>query len=513
MIATLIVAPRALLFALTLAHASKPNIVMMVSDDMGFADNGYTGSQRVVKTPHLTSLANQGLRLGNHHVQPVCSPTRATLLTGRHVLRYGLQNTVIWPQDAWALPRKEVTLANNLKDAGYRTAAFGKWHLGLHKPWALPLQRGFDEQLGYYLGAQDYWTHERLEGIDWHYNDSVAEVRDSGTYSSLLLSAAAVDFVTRHQHRPWFMYLAMQSVHSPLEAPDDCLARYPSLKGSQRTRAAMVSALDDAVGNLSAALEATGQADKTFILFTPDNGAPFAAAMWEDDDKHEAIFAAAQYRGSSRPPAGSGSPPHGGGGGSNFPFTGWKHWVFEGGVRSPAFVWWAPLNLKVGGEWHHGLFHSSDWLPTLVALAGGSTERNLPLDGFDLMAVLEQGGSASPRTELPVNIAACGPDAKGAQSIISGPQAAIIVGELKLIVDCFWRSTTSLSKAQLYNLTADPAEVRNLASAQPQDVRRLGARLAHWEAQSVEPYALNGIDRTCGEGKPHGDPPAWSPWC
>ena len=494
--------------------ATKPNVLLMVADDMGFADSSYAGNQHedVVKTPNLRSLATAGLRLRNHHVQPVCSPTRATLLTGRHVLRYGLQNTVIWPQDAWALPENETTLATNMKDAGYATAAFGKWHLGMHKAWALPRARGFDEQLGYYLGAEDYWTHDRNGGLDWHYNDSVAETRDNGTYSSHILGAAACEFVTRHSAVPWFVYLAMQSVHSPLEAPDECLERYPHLSGTQKTRAAMVSALDDVVGSLSAALEASGQHERTMIVFTPDNGAPYGDAMWEGDDK-EAALAAAQAPSGARPPPGAGWPPHGGGGGSNYPYSGWKHWVFEGGVRSAAFVWYAPLNAEQGGRWHDGLFHSTDWLPTLVGLAGGSTTRNLPLDGFDLMPALRQGGSASPRDELPVNIAACGADAVGVQSIIDGPQAAMIVGDLKLIVSCFWRSTRNMTDVQLYNLTADAAEEENLAAKRPDDVKRLAARLAFWEAQSVPPYAQDAIDPSCGEGKPQGTPPAWGPWC
>lgn len=496
-----------------LASTNPPNIMMIVADDLGFADNSYTSDAGVAKTPNLDALAMAGLRLRNHHVQPVCSPTRATLMTGRHVLRYGLQNTVIWPQDAWALPQNETTLAQNLKDAGYRTAAFGKWHLGMHKRWALPRARGFDEQLGYYLGAEDYWTHAREGGIDWHYNDSTAEVKDNGTYSAHVLGAAASDFVIRHAGRPWFMYLAMQSVHSPLEAPEECLQRYPNLSGARRTRAAMVSALDDVVGNLSRVLQASRQADKTFILFTADNGAPHGDAMWEGDDKRDAITNAAQFQDAVRPPTGWGSPPHGGGGGSNYPYSGWKHWVFEGGVRSAAFVHWAPLNAQLGGKWHDGLFHSTDWLPTLVHLAGGHTTRNLPLDGFDLLTALREGGVTSPRTELPVNIAACGPDAKGVQSAIHGPQAAMIVGELKLIVPCFWRSSRDLSAAQLYNLSADVAERHDLAATRPADVARLAKRLAHWEALSVSPYAQDAIDASCGEGKAHGDPAAWSPWC
>ena len=148
------------------ASRSRPNILLMVSDDMGYADDSYTGPVSMFDTPNLRALATAGVRLRNHHVQPICSPTRATLLTGRHVLRYGLQNSVIWPEDAWAVPQNETFLAQNLRDAGYATACIGKWHLGLHKPWALPLARGFDEMLGFYLGAEDYWTHTRNGGLD-----------------------------------------------------------------------------------------------------------------------------------------------------------------------------------------------------------------------------------------------------------------------------------------------------------------------------------------------------------
>lgn len=392
-------------------------------------------------------------------------------------------------------------------------------HLGLFKKWALPRQRGFDEQYGYYLGATDYWTHSRssvgsAEGLDWHRNESRAATEDDGIYSAGLLAAAAVDFVLRNAQRPWFLYLPWQSVHSPLEAPQECKDRYPTLSGSQQTRAAMVSAMDDGVGNLSAALVSSGQHERTLMVFTSDNGAPFESAMWEGDEADEAYAAAAAYTGASRPPTGKGSPPHGGGGGSNAPLSGWKHWVYEGGVRSAAFVWYAPLNLKMGGSTHGGLFHATDWLPTLVRLAGGSTHANLPLDGWDIWGALEEGGSSSPRTEIPVNIAACGPDANGTRSIITGPQAAVIVGQLKLLVPCFWRSERSLTGAKLYNLSADLAEEHDLAGAMPDAVKKLGARLAYWEAQSVPPYALSGIDTSCGEGKPLGSsPPAWNPWC
>lgn len=493
------------------AHGAKPNILMVVADDLGFADQGFMGNASASITPNLDELGRAGVRLFNHHVQPFCSPTRATLLTGRHVLRYGLQNTVIWPQDPYSIPRNETFLSQNLRAAGYHTAQFGKWHLGLHHKWSLPMARGFDEQYGYYLGGEDYWTHKRNGGLDWHRNDSLAETGDDGVYSADLLAKAAVDFVFRHKApvEPWFIYLAFQSVHSPLQAPDDCLARYPHLNGSQKKRAAMVSAMDDGIGNITKALRTTGQLEQTVILFTADNGAPFGAAFMEDDDKLEAL--ATPRSPAKRPPTGSGSPPHGGGGGSNYPLSGWKHWVFEGGVRSAAFVHY-PGGLQ-GRREHWGLFHSVDWLPTLVSLAGGTTEQNLPLDGVNIWKALQTGGSTSPRSEIPVNIAACGKDANGTQTIVDGPQAAVIVGDLKLIVDCFWRSTRGLESAQLYNITADPGEEHDLATKRPSDVQKLGERLAYWEAQSVPPYALQGREMSCGEGKPHGKPLAWSPWC
>jgi len=276
------------------------------------------------------------------------------------------------------------------------------------------------------------------------------------------------------------------------EAPDDCVARFPHLSGSQRTRAAMVAALDDAVGNITQVLSATQQLDDTVIVFTVDNGAPYGAALWEGDDKAQALLEHGPRAGrQERPPTGAGTPPHGGGGGSNYPLSGWKHWVFEGGVRSASFVF--SSNLPSGTK-HTGLFHSTDWLPTLVNLAGGSTKDNLPLDGFDIWESLKTGGSASPRSEIPVNIAACGADAPKTQSIVDGPQAAMIVGDLKLIVDCFWRGTKLLNTSQLYNITEDMSENKDLAATRPADVKRLTARLAYWEQQSVPPYSEKGRD-------------------
>merc|ERR1719506_2344367 len=173
----------------------KPNVLLIVADDLGYADvNFYPNSQSVVLTPNLRELAMGGVRLANHHVQPFCSPTRATIMTGRHVLRYGLQNTVIWPQDAWALPKNETIMPQFFKALGYRTAQMGKWHLGLYQEWALPQSRGYDHQYGYYLGGEDYWTHSRNGGLDWHREGKLV-VSENNTYSAELLGDAAVAFV------------------------------------------------------------------------------------------------------------------------------------------------------------------------------------------------------------------------------------------------------------------------------------------------------------------------------
>jgi len=483
--------------------------MLVVADDLGYNDVGFQDpSYSLVRTPRLTALAKEGVRFTNHHVQPFCSPTRACLMTGRHVLRYGLQNTVIWPQDAWALPLNETFLSENLRAAGYHTAVHGKWHLGFYRDEHLPMARGFDEQYGYYTGEVDYWDHSRDGGLDWHRNGTV-ERGDSGRYSADLIGAATVDYIRRRgaaaPGQPWFLYLPFQSVHSPMQAPQRYLDMYPHLEGNVRTRAAMVSALDANFWDVVDALVSTGQMQKTIIVFTSDNGAPYTEAFDAGDDP--AMIDALRYGPGSppRPPNGT----HGSGGGSNYPLSGWKHYVFEGGVRAASFVY--SSDLAHPGSQHHGLFHAVDWLPTLAGRAGASTAANLPLDGFDIWGAIQAGGRASPRTEVPVEIAACGGDF-GGQTIVDGPQAAMIVGDLKVIVQCWWRGTKLGGTAQLYNITADAGERRDLAADRPGDVARLLGRLDWWERQSVPPYRP---DPACGAGKPlNGSAyPYWGPWC
>ncbi|EDQ92469.1 uncharacterized protein MONBRDRAFT_2548, partial [Monosiga brevicollis MX1] len=241
----------------------------------------------------------------------------------------------------------------------------GKWHLGLFKEWALPTSRGFDDQYGYYLGGEDYYNHTRNGGLDWHRNRQLV-TNESGIYSAGLLGEAAAQWISQGPNtlddaeaQPWFLYMAFQSVHAPLQAPQKYLDRFPNLTGSVQVRNAMVAALDDQVGRLYDTLNATGQLDNTVIVFLSDNGG------WVDRLDGLACLLCLPLS------------------------AGWKHWVFEGGVRSAAFVW--SRQLTNPGSVHHGLFHSVDWLPTLARLAGADTSANLPLDGLDIWDALQAG--------------------------------------------------------------------------------------------------------------------------
>src|SRR3954468_13603939 len=221
------------------AAAKHPNIVFFLIDDLGYTDVGFNGGD--IKTPNIDKLAKAGARLAAFYVQPVCSPTRAALMTGRYPMRDGLQVGVVRPWANYGLPLEERTLAQALRDAGYETAITGKWHLGHFRPEYLPTHRGFDHQYGHYNGALDYFTHERDGGFDWHRDDRVN--RDDG-YTTHLLAKEAVRLVRNHDPaRPLFLYLPFNAVHAPHQVPEHYKAQYASLKEPRRTYAGMLSAL------------------------------------------------------------------------------------------------------------------------------------------------------------------------------------------------------------------------------------------------------------------------------
>src|SRR5262245_7027342 len=253
------------------AEDARPNVVLLLADDLGREDCGFMGGKEI-KTPHIDKLAAAGTKLDAFYVQPVCSPTRAALLTGRYPMRHGLQVGVVRPWAQYGLPLEERTLAQALKDAGYATAIVGKWHLGHFAPEYLPTRRGFDHQYGHYNGALDYFTHIRDGGFDWHRDDKVS--RDEG-YSTHLLAKDAVRFVTETAgKKPFFLYVPFNAVHAPHQVPEKYTTAYPDLKGERKIYAGMLSAMDEAVGDIVAAVEKAGVRQDTLFVFSSDNGGP-----------------------------------------------------------------------------------------------------------------------------------------------------------------------------------------------------------------------------------------------
>src|SRR5262245_51473383 len=262
------------------AADSKPNILYIVADDLGWKDVGFHGSD--IRTPTLDALAAKGAKLEQFYAQPMCTPTRAALMTGRYPFRYGLQTAVIPQGHTYGLATDEWLLPDALKDAGYKTAIIGKWHLGHADQKFWPRQRGFDYQYGPLIGEIDYFSHKVDGKIDWYRN---GEVVDEEGYSTTLLGNEAVKLIEAHDPaKPLFMYLAFNAVHTPYQAPQAYLDRYKSIADpSRRAYAASATAMDEEVGRVVDALAAKKMLDNTLIVFQSDNGgtrdAMFAGAI------------------------------------------------------------------------------------------------------------------------------------------------------------------------------------------------------------------------------------------
>ena len=417
------------------APPPRPHIVLLLADDLGWGDVGFHGSQ--IATPHIDALADRGVRLEQFYAQPVCSPTRGALLTGRYPMRLGLQCGVIRPWAQHGLPLNERTLASALRDAGYATALCGKWHLGHATRAYLPTQRGFDRQYGHYNGNLDYFTHIRDGGLDWHENDRVN--RDEG-YATDLIADAAIEVLTEHdQARPLFLYVPFNAPHTPLQAPERYIAKYAHIKDKRRrVYAAMVACLDDAVGRITAALREQGFGDEeTLVLFCSDNGGVRRL-------------------------------------GSNGILRAGKGTLYEGGVRVPAVISW-PGRLPAGILVHEPL-HIVDLYPTLLRLAGASLAQPLPLDGRDCWPVLA-AGAQSPHELIVHNVTPW--------------SGAIRVGDWKIIHN--GRLGVHATKGpkretwQLFNIAEDPGERRDLRSQQPAIFARLQEQLQAVRATAVKP--------------------------
>ncbi|XP_064207898.1 arylsulfatase I-like [Anguilla rostrata] len=477
-----------------------PHIIFFLTDDQGFHDIGYHSSD--IRTPTLDKLAAEGVKLENYYVQPICTPSRSQLITGRYQIHTGLQHSIIRPLQPNCLPLDMVTLPQKLREAGYATHMVGKWHLGFYKRACLPTRRGFDTFFGSLTGSVDYYTYDSCDGpgmcgYDLHEGEGVAWGR-GGKYSTHLYTQRVRKILAAHDpHRPVFIFLSFQAVHTPLRPPKGYIYPYRGIGNvGRRKYSAMVSIVDEAVRNVTYALRKYGYYQNSVIVFSTDNGGqPFS-------------------------------------GGSNWPLRGRKGTYWEGGVRGLGFVH-SPL-LRRRRRVSRALVHITDWYPTLVALAGGNVSRADGLDGYDVWPALSEGRE-SPRREILHNIdplhvrANLGSWRDGFGIWDTAVQAAIRVGDWKLLTGDpghgdwvppqmlanfpgnWWnleRGAGPRNSVWLFNVTGDPYERHDLSRQRPDVVKELLARLAHHNRTAVAVRYPDADPRA----SPDLNGGAWGPW-
>ena len=422
-------------------QSQHPNILLIVSDDLGYADIGVYGGQDI-PTPNVDRIAREGVRFTNAYVSgPYCSPTRAGLMTGRYPQRFGYEFQPDGSME-FGLPLTEQTMADRLKAVGYRTALFGKWHLGTADRFH-PMRRGFEEFFGF-LGGQhsyiDLALPERDPLLDGMKHAS------SVTYLTDMLGDRAVEFIHRHAQEPFFLYLAFNAAHTPMQAPQKYLERFTNIADERRRRyASMLSAMDDAIGKTLDALRERKLEDKTLVIFLNDNGGPTMPTTTVN-------------------------------GASNGPLRGSKRQTWEGGIRVPFLLSWK--GRLPAGRVDDRPTIQLDILPTALA-AANVTAKASDFDGVDLLPFLTGSANGLPHDALYWRF---------------GGMMAIRKGEWKLVktregplVDIDPSVLSDLSEAGLYNLADDIGETRNRAMERPDKVKELSDLWQKWNHQLMKP--------------------------
>nr|WP_221468916.1 sulfatase-like hydrolase/transferase [Cohnella thailandensis] len=415
---------------------------MVYCDDLGYGDLGCYGSD-AIRTPHLDRLAEEGARFTDWYSNsPVCSPSRASLLTGRYPARTGIERILTGKRGSAGLPSDVPTISSVLKSHGYRTGLFGKWHLGTH-PDNAPSAHGFDEAFGFLAGCVDYYSHifywEQAGGVNpvhdlWH---NGREVWRNGEYLTDLITDRTIEFIEASRNEPFFAYVAYNAPHYPMHAPQRYLDRYPELPADRRIMAAMISAVDDGVGAIADALKRKGCYEDTIFFFSSDNGPSTESRNYLDGNEDKYY------------------------GGSAGLFRGHKASLFEGGIREPA-IWSYPAAVQAGQVRREPCM-MADVLPTILDLA------DLPplssVDG-DSVSSLLRGGEGMARERLFWSY---------------GDQAAVREGDWKLVLNGRIDFTeTAPDAVHLSDLGSDPSERVNLKDEYPEITERLRRAVREW---------------------------------
>ncbi len=418
---------------------SPPNIVFMLADDLGWGDVSYHAPDRI-ETPNIDSIAREGIELDRFYVAPMCSPTRAGLMTGRYPIRFGMARAVVPPQRNFGLPIEERMLPEALAAAGYKhRGIFGKWHLGHHQAKWHPLARGFTHFEGHYNGAIDYFTHEREGELDWHIN---YEPTKKEGYATDLIAEAASDFIrmAAKDKAPYFCYIPFNAPHSPFQAKQEDLDRFGIARKKptkEEWLKAMVWSLDEGVGEVLQAIEESGEAENTQVWFVSDNGGV------------------------------AGVPLH------NAPLNGSKLTTFEGGIRVVACVRW-PAGWK-GSRVIENTIGYIDVFPTLLESAGADPQDGVvpgrELDGISLVSLLAGKQSGFPERNWYSYHGQSGQDQE---------KYGLKTEDWKLVIEGFdlrRNGLTDKHEVFLYKIPGDLNETTNLAGKYPEVVKVLAEKL------------------------------------
>jgi arylsulfatase A-like enzyme len=423
------------------AAPRRPNVVILLADDMGWGDAGMNGAPDIA-TPNIDRVASQGVRFTQFYANaPECSPTRCSLLTGRYQHRVGglecaigVNNVGRYDEAEWlqkrgelGLPSSETSIARILKDAGYDTACFGKWHLGYDEKFS-PNRHGFDEHLGILGGNADYFTHQELGGSSQLVHNGKPDARKG--YLTDVFSDAAIDWLKARQDRPFFLYLPYNAPHVPIQDPDEFDPKTGTAPIRDKYRPAyakVMGRLDQRIGDVLRQLDSMPGAEDTLVFFMSDNGA----------DAN----------------------------GRNLPYRGGKSRVFEGGIRVPCCVRW-PKMIPPGRTLDQ-VGMGMDILPTVLAATGAKAPAGRKFDGMNLLPQLQGSRVSVPRTVFWRY--------KRAEAV----RKAVRHGDWKYINDS--------GQELLYNLAKDQSETQDLLAAEPGIAKDLKTRVARWERDVQAP--------------------------